>query len=933
MEKPSERTKEERVNLKSFSGPVRRRLSACAMIAAAAGCSGAQPQTNSLVPGQPNANVAELARLGVGSSMSADAQSSDLLYVADSRDGSIHVFSSPTGTPQGRLLDVRADALCAAKNGDVFAAAGKEILQYLHGGTRPIAVLHDPLAGVVACAVDPLTGNLAVAGAAAAKAGVAIYAGATGGATVYPAKDGGYGSLTYDDDGDLFIETAAANVFELPKGGKQFRSVAWDGAPPVHVGTIQWDGKYLAIESDATLLRYVVTGDRAKAAGMIALDGTVDAHQMWIHKGSVAISDARGVVVYHYPEGGSPIRIIKDTRAAQAVTISSGSQSEFAVTTYHYDNLRTGWNDDESTLTYRNVKSSSFGLLHSVSLDDQVDTQPLLVPNVTTTRGAKSGSAHDVVYVATESNSIYAIDASSGVVLFQTNLGSPVPTPLGCTNNGPNVGIDGTPVIDQAAGVMYVIAYTLESSVPTYRIHELSLSDLSDVTPSVVVSASHTLTNGNTYNFEATYQRQRPGLLEANGTVYAAFGSFCDYSASQSRGWLLGWQAGSLTPLAANRLNDTLATSSNNYFLTAIWMSGYGVAADPSGDIYFVTGNSDYSGTSYNGVTNVPESVVKVSADLTSLLSIFTPSDEAKLDRDDEDLGSGGVMLLPALSSTPLAAAAGKEGTMYLLDQDSLGGYTTGGPNRDLAEESIGGCWCGPSYFAVKKTHQRIVASGGGTLTIWDVKHSRHNVHLRLIGAASLPSGQDPGFFTTVSSTKSGRNAIVWALARPQYVPGPLTLVALAAQTNGSQLRTLYQAPAGYWAAANANANVVPVVANGKAYVASYQQLEIFGLGGSAASTATGRALPASAYRGAIKTPNEVSGTLVRTDGSLLTLRTRDGKLLRVDASVALKNERSQDLIVGRPFDVRGTYDAKGVMHAAAIVRVKPSSLTWPPDR
>ncbi len=561
-----------------------------------------------------------------------------------------------------------------------------------------------------------------------------------------------------------------------------------------------------------------------------------------------------------------------------------------------------------------------------------MDTQPLLIPNVTTTRGAKSGSAHDVLYVATESNSIYAIDASSGTILFQTNLGAPVPAPLGCNNNGPNVGIDGTPVIDRAAGVMYVIAYTLEGSVPTYRIHELSLSDLSDVTPSVVVSASHTLTDSTTYNFNATYQRQRPGLLEANGNIYAGFGSFCDFSASQSRGWLLGWQAGSLIPLAANRLNNSLAQSPDSFFLTAIWMSGYGLASDPSGNIYFVTGNSDYSGDTYNGVTNVPESVVKVSADLTQLLSIFTPFDAGQMDQYDADLGSGGVMLLP-VGSTPLAAAAGKTGTLYVLNQNSLGGYVQNGPNNDLAEVSIGGCWCGPSYYAVKKKHQRIVASGGSSVTVWNVK-DKHKVGLTFAGSAGLPNGQDPGFFTTVSSTKNGRNAIIRALARPQSVPGPMTLVALAAErSSGSQLQTLYQAPAGYWAAPNGNANTVPVVANGKVFIASYQQLQIFGLGGSAATASTGRAIPAGAYRGAVKTPNEVTGTLVKVNGSQLTLRARDGKLVRVDGSAALKNERSEDLIAGRPFDVRGTYDAAGIMRAAIIIRAKPSPSTWPPDR
>ncbi len=919
---------------KAFSRLMRVGLSACAIVVIAAGCGGSQNQTTSLVPGQSSPATAELGRLGVGSTMSDDANPSDLLYVADSKDGSVRVFSYPAGKPEGRLLNVRANALCAARNGDVFAPAGNEIAHYAHGGTRQIEVLHDPLGGADQfCAADPATGTLAVTGNSDTQSGVAIYAGAKSTPAVYAARNGnGYESLTYDGDSDLFVGTAAGDLLELVKGAKRFRVVHWNGARPAHLGSIQWDGRYLVVASDSTLLRYAVTGYQAKPAGTIALDGSVNGHQIWIHKGNVVISDDRGVVLYPYPAGGKVSSLIKETGTARAITVSIGSQSEFAVTTYHYDNFRTGWNDDETTLTYRNVNNSSFGLLHSTSLDDQVDTQPLLVPGVTTTRGTKSGSTHDVVYVATESNSIYAIDASSGSILLQTNLGSPVPSPLGCNNNGPNVGIDGTPVIDRAAGVMYVIAYTLEASVPTYRIHELSLSDLSDVTPSVIVSASHILTNSDTYTFNATYQRQRPGLLEANGNIYAGFGSFCDFSASQSRGWLLGWQAGSLTPLPANRLNDSLSQSPDSFFLTAIWMSGYGLAADPSGNIYFVTGNSDYSGTTYNGVTNVPESVVKVSADLTQLLSIFTPSDEAVLDEYDEDLGSGGVMLLPKHSSKPLAAAAGKEGAMYLLDQNSLGGYTKNGPNHVLAQVSIGGCWCGPSYFAEKQTHQRIVASGGNTVSLWEVKGKR-KPQLVLLGSAGLPTGQDPGFFTTVSSRKSGGNAIIWALARPEYAPGPLTLVALsAAPGQGSQLQTLYQASAGYWASANGNANLVPVVANGKVYVASYEQLEIFGLGGSSAAAA-GRAGAASGYRGAIKTPNEVTGTLVKIDGSRLTLHARAGKFIQVDASAALKNERSQDLIVGRPFDVRGKYDGAGVMHAALIVRAKPSTQTWFPDR
>ena len=170
---------------------------------------------------------------------------------------------------------------------------------------------------------------------------------------------------------------------------------------------------------------------------------------------------------------------------------------------------------------------------------------------------------------------------------------------------------------------------------------------LTDKVMPQMVSASHALTNGTTFNFNATYQRQRPGLFLANGNIYAGFGSFCDYSANLSRGWLLGWKTGTLTPLPANRLNDLQDSSPHNFFLSSIWMSGYGPAADDSGNILFVTGNSDYSGTTYDGVTNIQESVVKVSSNLDVVLDLFTPDNQSSLDQGDADFGSGGVLVLP----------------------------------------------------------------------------------------------------------------------------------------------------------------------------------------------------------------------------------------------------------------------------------------------
>jgi outer membrane protein assembly factor BamB len=181
--------------------------------------------------------------------------------------------------------------------------------------------------------------------------------------------------------------------------------------------------------------------------------------------------------------------------------------AQFAVTTYHYDALRTGWNNHETILTATSFPGS-FGMLKTVPLDDQVDAQPLLVPGLTITAGPFAGSTHDVVYVATESNTIYAIDASSGDILLSPKLGSPVPTPLGCLNNGPNVGITGTPVIDLTSHTLFVIAY-VAGSPPIYQLHALNLSDLTDKTGSpVTVAASHKLTDGSTLTFDATFARR-----------------------------------------------------------------------------------------------------------------------------------------------------------------------------------------------------------------------------------------------------------------------------------------------------------------------------------------------------------------------------------------------------------------------------------------
>jgi hypothetical protein len=344
------------------------------------------------------------------------------------------------------------------------------------------------------------------------------------------------------------------------------------------------------------------------------------------------------------------------------------------------------------------------------------------------------------------------------------------------------------------------------------------------------VSASHTLASGKTFTFNANYQRQRPGLLFLNGNVYAGFGSFCDLNPNLSRGWVLGWNAASLIPLPANQLTNTQGSSPKSIFLSSIWMSGYGLTADKAGNILFITGNSDSK--TYDGATNLQESVVKISPDLNSVLDIFTPDDEDRLDETDGDFGSGGVLVLPDQPGTiqHLAVAAGKEGTMFLMNEDSLGGYS---PIRNavLGSYFIGHCWCGESYFVDPDGALRVVSSGGRMVRVWKLTTSPSPM-LTNVGTSNwILSGQDPGFFTTISSNGS-TNPVIWALSR-QYVDRNIYLYAWDPDSpkNGVITR-LFQGVAGSWASSNANANLVPVVANGKVYVASNKQLTIFGLTG-----------------------------------------------------------------------------------------------------
>ncbi len=605
---------------------------------------------------------------------------------------------------------------------------------------------------------------------------------------------------------------------------------------------------------------------------------------------------------------------------AALICLSAGAvRAQVNVTTYHYDTLRTGWNPNETTLTQNSF--SNFGLLQSVTLDDQVDAQPLLVSNETI-----NGSQHNVLYVATENNSIYALDAQSGQILLQTNLGPPVPytdLPEHCGNNGPNVGINSTPVIDPSAQTLYVIALTLQNNNPVYYLHALGLTTLSDLATPVAISASGELNNGQPYQFSAHVSRQRAGLLLANGNVYAGFASFCDFAANKSRGWVLGWNAGSLAPLASNQLNNKLATSPDNFFLSSVWMSGYGLAASSAGFIFFVTGNSDPSGNVYSKVNNISESVVEMNWNLTARQGLYTPTDHNQLDRDDEDFGSGGVMLLPPQSGNypDLAVAAGKEGTLYLLDADNL--------KKAFGTYDIGRCWCGPSYYEGSDGLGRVVTSGNSTVIVWAVEGTKAPSLVGQSEYSGIANGQHGGFFTSVSSngTTAG-TAVVWAVGRPtDNDPAYVDLYAVNPDTG----QLLFSDVAGQWPNTTGDANLVPVVANGLVYVASDQTLTIFGPGGGRARLPKIRHIDMRAPLSPGQ--HEIYGTVRSISSSAVVVQKRGGEQVRIDPAEAKRASHFAPPSIGQALFARGTYDKAGVLEAQTIGHAVDRPAMWPLDR
>lgn len=512
---------------------------------------------------------------------------------------------------------------------------------------------------------------------------------------------------------------------------------------------------------------------------------------------------------------------------------SSLAFAQVAVTTYQYDNSRSGSNTHETTLTPSNVNVSQFGRLTAFAVQGYVYAQPLYLPNLVI-----GGTAHNVLFVATEHDQVYAFDVNTRQQLWRANflqVLSPylVVTPVSssdvnCDDLVPEIGITGTPVIDTATNTLYVMTKTKEYNTQTHlttfyhRLHALDITTGRDkLSPRTIIALTRgngTGSIGGTIAFNALLANQRAALLLADGQVFVSWASHCDLG--NFHGWLMSFDKNTLTP-------SGVFVDTPNGYEGGFWGGGSGPAADSNGSIYTATGNGDYRITA-NG-TDYGDSVLRLNWSSTGITvrDYFTPWDQQTLDQNDLDVGAGGVLLLPDQSSPHphLLVQVGKEGTIDLIDRDNMGHFHSGSDSQivQTLPYAVGLMFGGPAfwnnnvYFGTWNDHAKVFAFNPQTGLL-----------------STTPTSVSTEFFyypgpTPAISSNGTSSGIMWAIETDSYPNGNAILRAYSATNLANEIYNSQQ-NAGRDQVGPPVKLVVPTVADGHVFVPAQSQVVMYGL-------------------------------------------------------------------------------------------------------
>jgi hypothetical protein len=538
---------------------------------------------------------------------------------------------------------------------------------------------------------------------------------------------------------------------------------------------------------------------------VVAVDGSGVARALGIGTSVIRAS-------YHGVATATSLSVTRDRNGFSGVLVSRG------------DEMRTSDNLNESILTLANVNAATFGKLFANPVDGYVYAQPLYVPALTIPEHGN----HNVVYVATENNSVYAFDGDQpGPPLWNVNLGPPAPLwTLPCKDIQPTVGITGTPVIDLASNTMYVVARTLKGRTNYYYLHALDIADGTEkfggpVEISATASGTAEGSHEGKITFDPLLQLQRPGLVLAGGSIYVAFGSDCDFGLFH--GWLFAYDA---RTLAQKNLFIPTPDGENG----GIWQSGAAPAVDLDGNMYLVTGDGEFD--AHVGGRDYGDAILKLplAAPTFAPTDYFSPFNQRKLLDDNQDLGTGGVILLPDQPGVHphLLLTAGKDGTIYLVDRDDLGHFKSSSDSQIV--QSL-------QHKFVHRIHSS-AAFWAGSEKSWvylgGVSDSLKAFALNDGKLSDSPTSQSETTFgypgpTPAISANGKLNGIVWALSSNPGSPDQV-LNAYDARDLGKLLYSSNQAANNRDKADGQVKFVVPTIANGKVYFGTRDHLDAYGL-------------------------------------------------------------------------------------------------------
>ncbi len=511
------------------------------------------------------------------------------------------------------------------------------------------------------------------------------------------------------------------------------------------------------------------------------------------------------------------------------------------VLTYHNDNARSGLNPSETTLTPANVNASTFGKVGFDSVDGKVDAQPLLKTGV----AIPGQGTHDVLYVATENDSLYAFDANTGTQLWKVSMLGPGEVPSDPVNGNqvtPTIGITSTPVIDPNTGTMYLVAMSKKVSggTTTYiqRIHAVSITTGADVVAPKSIDQSITFPgagpggNGTNVIFNPKQYEERDALLLSNGVVYTSWASHSDVK--PYTGWVIGFNAGNLG--VASVLNVDPNGSPTSSFLddgsgSSFWNSGGGPAADAAGNIYNLSANGPF-GTTLNAAgfptnNDYGDTFLKLTPGSNSLAvsDYFTVDNQQNYANNDEDIGSSGLTLTSVVDgsgvSHQLMIGSGKDGNIYVVDTANMGKFS---PNSNNIYQELPGAVGGGEFSSPVAFNGQVYFGGvGASLRAFSFVNGK---------LTATPSSQSSNTFgypgTTPSISSNGTsNGIVWAISNTS---GSAVLYAYDASNLGKMLYNSGQAANGRDAAGADNKFITPVEANGRVYVPTTNGVAVYGL-------------------------------------------------------------------------------------------------------